>query len=59
MENDEAEAVARVRAAESALNVAIRDLPRGITVVVDSLQISRMVDNPAQQFVALRIIKDL
>lgn len=56
--DNEKQAVARVRAAEVALNDAIRDLPRGIVVEVDSISHSTMLDASAQQFVALRIIKE-
>lgn len=59
MEKKLDDAVARVRAAEMELNNAIRDLPIGIVVEVGTLEWSTITDRSPQQFVQLRIIREL
>lgn len=58
MESEE-KAVARVRAAEEVLNNAIRRLHKHLQVEIDSVPISEMLDAPARNIVAIRIIKEL
>lgn len=52
------EAVARVRAAEVELNDAIRALPSGISVVVDTVKLSMICDAPEREYVALRVSRE-
>lgn len=59
MESEE-EMVARLRAAEAALNEAIRDVSRaGLVVEINTIEVSTMLDRAAQPIVALRIIREL
>ena len=59
MESEE-RMVARLRAAEDALNEAIRDVSRaGLVVEISTVEVSTMLDRPAQPIVSLRVIREL
>jgi hypothetical protein len=59
MESEE-DVVARLRAAESTLNEEIRNAARfGLVVEVSTVEVSMMLDRPAQSIVEIRIMREL